>query len=166
VILSGANTVRAVWKWATVVALAAMVFGCGQKTAAPVKTAGDPPSKAGAPVATGKIAWLDSYEKAVALAKEQKRPLMVDVMADWCSICKRMDAEVYTRADVAASAAKFVPVKVDGDKRPELKQKLDVSGYPTLVLLTPDGKEVGRVRGGVPYQLLISALDDAAGKAK
>ena len=156
VIIAGASTVRAVWKWAVVAALAAALFGCGGKTAV------DPPGKTGA----GTVAWLDSYEKAVALAKEQGKPLMVDVMADWCSICKRMDAEVYTRADVAASAAKFVAVKVDGDKLPELKKKFDVSGYPTLVLLTPDGKEVGRVRGGVPYQLLISALDDAAGKAK
>jgi thiol:disulfide interchange protein len=137
-----------------------MVFGCGQKLSTPVKGA------AGSPAAAGKIAWLDSYEKAVELAKTQQKPLMVDVMADWCSICKRMDAEVYTRADVAASAARFVPVKVDGDKRPELKKQFSVSGYPTLVLLTPDGKEVGRVRGGVPYQLLISALDDAAAKVK
>ena len=149
---------RAAWKWVVVAALAGMVFGCAQKTAVPLK--------AGASAATGEIAWLDSYEKAVKLAKEQQKPLMVDVMADWCAICKRMDAEVYTRADVAASAARFVPVKVDGDKRPELKKEFGVSGYPTLVLLTPDGREVGRVRGGVPYQLLISALDDAAGKTK
>jgi len=66
---------------------------------------------------------------------------------------------------VAASAGRFVAVKVDGDRRPELKEKFDVSGYPTLVLLSADGKELGRVRGGVPYQLLIKALDEAAEKA-
>lgn len=155
--------VRMAAKWAAAAALAMVVFGCGQKVATPTMNASDGPGKGTA--ATGKVEWLNDYETALAMAREQGKPLMVDVMADWCSICKRMEAEVYTRADVAASAGRFVAVKVDGDRRPELKEKFDVSGYPTLVLLSADGKELGRVRGGVPYQLLIKALDEAAEKA-
>ena len=142
-------------KWMVIAVLSALVFSCGQRAAAPEKPAAE---------ARGKVEWMSDYEKAAARAREQKKPMMVDVMADWCSICKRMDTEVFSRADVAASAAKFVAVKVDGDKRPELKKKFDVSGYPTFILQTPEEKELGRVRGGVPYQLMIKALDEAAGK--
>jgi thiol:disulfide interchange protein len=139
--------------WLLAVALVVATLGCGRKTAptAPAQAGGD-----------ARVVWLDNYENALTQAQAEKKPLMVDVMADWCSACKRLDAEVFSRADVAAAAGKFVAVKVDGDKRPELKKRFEVSGYPTIILLTPEGKELGRVRGAVPYQVMKSALEEAA----
>jgi len=91
--------------------------------------------------------------------------MMVDVSTDWCSACKRLDEEVFSRADVAVSGRRFVAVRVDGDQRPDLVKRLEVTGYPTIVFMGPEGKEIGRVRGAVPYQVMIKAMEEAARKA-
>jgi thiol:disulfide interchange protein len=143
-------------KWAAVIALSVVAFGCGRKAA-------DPPKAS--EVGTARIGWMSDYQQAAARARELKKPLMVELMADWCDSCKRLEEEVFSQAEVAAGAGKFVPVKVDGDKQPEIKKQLDVSGYPTVVFLSVEGKELGRVRGPVPPQLMVKAMEEAAGKA-
>ena len=123
-------------------------------------------TKARTPEAKELIAWAGTYEDAVAQAKQQGKPVMVDVMASWCGVCKKLDAQLWTRDDVAKVSQSFAAAKVDGDKRPDLKSKLKVSGYPTTLFLTSEGKEVGRVRGLVAPEDMITAMQDALEQAK
>lgn len=83
---------------------------------------------------------------------------MVDVSTSWCSACERLDADVFSRDDVAEASKAFVCVRVDGDKRADLVKRLKVSGYPTVVFLGQDAKELGRVRGAVPYQVMLEEM--------
>ena len=41
-----------------------------------------------------KINWI-SFEQAMALAKQDGKPVLVDVYTDWCGWCKRLDATTY-----------------------------------------------------------------------
>ena len=144
-------------------ALAALVgAGCSGSEEADPAPARTPKSSTGKEL----IAWAGSYDQAVARAKQQRKPVMVDVMASWCGVCKKLDAQVWTRDDVAKASQGFVAAKVDGDKFPEVKKKLVVSGYPTTLFLTAEGRELGRVRGLVAPEDMIEAMQDALAKAK
>jgi thiol:disulfide interchange protein len=83
---------------------------------------------------------------------------MVEISAAGCAACERLEEEVLSRPDVVGASRGFVAVRVDGDKQPELKKQLEVSGYPTIVFLRGDGREIGRVRGAVPYQVMLEEM--------
>ncbi|HEY8388415.1 MAG TPA: thioredoxin family protein [Parasegetibacter sp.] len=73
-------------------------------------------------------------------AKEGKL-VFVDVYTDWCGPCKLMDAEVFTRADVANVYNKhFVSYKLDAEKGEgiELKKRYNVQVYPTYLFIDPN----------------------------
>jgi thiol:disulfide interchange protein len=107
------------------------------------------------------IEWNYDYEDGLRKAKEAGKPVMVDVFATWCAPCKHLDETVFSRADVAAASKAFVTVRVDGDKYPQLVNKLKVNAYPTVLFLTPDGKEIGRSLGTVPYQDMLDSMEKA-----
>ena len=60
-------------------------------------------------------AWR-SWDAGLREAEASGRPVLVDVTTDWCGWCKRMDQDVYARADVQGYLArKFVTVKLDAE---------------------------------------------------
>ena len=51
-----------------------------------------------------------------------------------------MDEATYLRPEVVAAAeSRFVPIRVDADRRPDLNERYNLGGWPTTALLTPDG---------------------------
>jgi thiol:disulfide interchange protein len=111
--------------------------------------------------AKGAIVWTHDYEAGMATAREAAKPVMVDVFATWCAPCKRLDEEVFSRADVAMASQDFVTIRVDGDEHPDTKEKLGVSGYPTVLFLTPEGEEIGRSVGAVSYNVMLTEMQKA-----
>ena len=87
-------------------------------------------------------------EQALALAKVQGKPVLVDFSAIWCPTCRVLHAEVFTNATVkAAIASGFVLSRVDYES-PEARafmQRYDVQGFPTLLVLSADGGLMRRV---------------------
>ena len=143
--------------WLLILAATAALTGCGSVLAEQASPSGD---------AAGGIDWMDDYDSAIARARQEGRPLMVDIGAEYCSACKRLDESVFARADVTAAAQAFVPVRVDGEARRDLVADFQVTGYPTVVFLAPDGNELGRVRGAVPYQIMLDEMAKAAPSAR
>ena len=82
-----------------------------------------------------------SVAAALALARTEGKPLLVDFEADWCSSCKRWDYHVYSDAEVAGLLQQFVLFKINVD----FNFSQDVAAYggknpPYLVFLGTDGK--------------------------
>ena len=143
-------------RWALV---CLVIFACGcAKPASGPQTAVE---GEGATAAKGAIAWSYDFEEGMAQAQESGKPVMVDVFATWCAPCKLLDETVFSRADVAEASTGFVPIKVDGDKYPETRDKLGVTGYPTVVFLRGDGTALGRSTGAVPYDVMLAAMAKA-----
>ncbi len=94
-----------------------------------------------------------------------RKPVMVIVTAVWCGGCRQLKEQVLSRPDVRASAKRFVCLEVDGDNQADLKKRLNVSGYPTIVFFDSSGRESSRVQGAVPYQMLLREMDSAAHSA-
>jgi len=83
-----------------------------------------------------------TWNEALQLAKEQNKPVFLDLSTSWCGYCKRMKANVFTDAGVAGYYnSTFINVSLDAEKGEgvQLARKYGVRGYPTFVFLNPDG---------------------------
>jgi thioredoxin-related protein len=111
--------------------------------------------------------WLTDLEAAKAQAKKDNKLVLIDFTgSDWCGWCIKLNQEVFSKPEFQEYAQKnLVLVELDfPNKKPQsdalkaanrkLKEQFKVSGFPTLVGLNADGKElwkqVGYLSGGPP----------------
>lgn len=107
------------------------------------------------------VRWAASFSEALEQAKTQKKPVFVDVYADWCGWCKRLDLEVFSQEPVARMLnSDFIPVKVDSDQDPSFGQKYLIEGLPTMLVLEWDGSEAGRITGYKTAEALQKELSE------
>jgi thiol:disulfide interchange protein DsbD len=109
----------------------------------------------------GGIPWLASMDEALQQAGKNNRPIMIDVYADWCVWCKRLDSDTYSNGSVVAKAADFVNLKLDADANRSIVQRYQVGGLPTILFLDPDGREIHRVIGYKPPDQFIVDMETA-----
>jgi thioredoxin-related protein len=105
-------------------------------------------------------AWLTDLPKAQAQAKSESKIVLMDFTgSDWCGWCVKFKKEVLDTAEFQAYATKNVMlVELDYPHKKSqssdlkkanaaLKDQYKIDGYPTLVVLDKDGKEIGRQVG-------------------
>jgi thiol:disulfide interchange protein DsbD len=112
----------------------------------------------------GALAWLHDEREAIALARAEGRPLLVDFWADWCVACKELDRFVWSDPRVQAKADRFVALKLDGTADSpafqELVAKYGVAGMPTVVFVDGRGRESpARVVGAVTADEMLKYLE-------
>jgi thiol-disulfide isomerase/thioredoxin len=102
------------------------------------------------------IAWHEAandaeVDAAFATARSENKPVFVYWGAKWCPPCNQVKATLFNRQDFIERSRAFVPVYVDGDSpgAQKIGARFKVSGYPTMVLFNPQGKEVTRLPGEV-----------------
>src|SRR5882757_8721263 len=108
-----------------------------------------------APAAEG---WGDNYQKAEAQSKAEKKLLLLDFTgSDWCGWCIKLNKEVFSTPEFAEYAKKnLVLVEVDFPRAKKqsaeekkanegLQQKYKIEGYPTIIVLNSEGKQVGQL---------------------
>ncbi len=104
----------------------------------------------------GKVKFMHEYAYARDLAKQRDQNLFIDFETTWCGPCKSMDQWVYTADTVVSATKNMLCVKIDGDENRDLVKKFDVTGYPTLILVAPDGEILKKVSG---YQSVINTVN-------
>ena len=110
------------------------------------------------------FSWLNNLPKGLEEAKAEEKPLMIDFYTDWCGWCKKLDKDTYSSPKVQELAQRFICVKVNGDKFPNLVSKYLIGGYPTIVFLDPDGREITRIVGYADARELSAKMEEIAGK--
>ena len=87
-----------------------------------------------------KINWLEWNKESFEKAKKEDKPILLDLTAVWCHWCHVMDATSYSDEEIAEIINKnFVPIKVYIDKRPDIRERYNMGGFPSTVFLNPDG---------------------------
>jgi uncharacterized protein YyaL (SSP411 family) len=95
------------------------------------------------------IEWNEWGADAFAKAKQENKPVLLDIGAVWCHWCHVMDRESYENAATAEIInEKFIAVKVDRDERPDVDTRYQAAvsaisgqgGWPLTAFLTPDGR--------------------------
>ncbi|WP_254767031.1 DUF255 domain-containing protein [Salinilacihabitans rarus] len=87
-----------------------------------------------------RVEWREWGEDAFAAAAEADVPVLLSLTASWCEGCHEMDRETYAVPTIAANVNDgFVPVRVDVDRRPRVRDRYNMGGFPSTVFLAPDG---------------------------
>ena len=113
------------------------------------------------------IKWSDDLAGSLAKAKEQNRPVIVDLYADWCLACAELDEQVLKNSKVAPQLSNFVLVRLDfttdSDFSADFSKRYNVIGLPCILFLNPDGKEIAntRVTGLVSPEEFITQMTKA-----
>ena len=86
------------------------------------------------------INWLPWSVEAFTRAARERKPVLLSITAAWCRACHEMDRTTYADPDVAAIIReRFVPVRIDTDRRPDINERYNLGGWPTTAFLTADG---------------------------
>lgn len=92
--------------------------------------------------------WLENIDEGLKQGGTESKFVMVDFTAAWCGWCTKLKSEVFETDEFKKVAGeKLVPVSIDADKNRELVDKYKVEGFPTILFLDTDGREVSRIVG-------------------
>jgi uncharacterized protein len=87
------------------------------------------------------VEWEAWGPAAFARAAREAKPVLLSISAAWCRACHEMDRTTYADAAVAGIIhERFVPVRVDTDRRPDINERYNLGGWPTTAFLTADGR--------------------------
>jgi thioredoxin-related protein len=101
--------------------------------------------------------WETDFKEASETAKASNRYMLLDFTgSDWCGWCMKLDEEVFGKKEFRKYAdSDLVLVQLDfprgrklkaslKEQNEELAKKFGVRGYPTIIVLAPDGSLVGK----------------------
>jgi thiol:disulfide interchange protein DsbD len=120
----------------------------------------------GAAQAQAGIPWIRTEAEALEMARKTGKPMMIDFTAEWCAACHEMERFTYTDPRVIAAAEGFVPVMLDCTEKADpailaVQKKYGVTGLPTVVFVTPEGKMLGGTVGFVEADDFLPEMQKA-----
>lgn len=118
-----------------------------------------------------------SLGEGAALALKTNKKSLIFVYTDWCSWCKRMDAQVYTDPSVIKYVNEtFVPIRVNAESNSKHRLKANeiteaqfakaygVRGFPTTLFTMPNGQMITAVPGFIGPEKFLQILKYIGGE--
>jgi thiol:disulfide interchange protein len=110
--------------------------------------------------------WQRLTPELVQRARQENRLLLVDLAAEWCQFCKKMDRSTWPDPKVLESIDKYyIPVRIQDEDQPELAEKYRQYGRPAFFVLNGNGEEVMRKRGYLEARFMHWMLEGIAQEA-
>ena len=106
------------------------------------------------------LEWLTDLAQAKSQAKTENKLVLMDFTgSDWCPPCKKLKKDVFSSEEFATFAkAHLVLLEVDFPRAKKqsaelkkanqaLSEKFEIEAYPTVVVLSPEGKQLSKDTG-------------------
>ena len=118
------------------------------------------------------VVW-HAFNEGLKLAKEKRRPVVMDFYADWCGWCRKMEAEVFTDQEVAVKLNNdYICIRLHTDRnygetlkyknhvltKQEFAAMLGVVGLPTVVFLDREGGLITKIPGYINKSMFLPLL--------
>lgn len=130
------------------VALILIIMSCGGE------------KKADEAVTGPSINFVSGYDQALAAAREEGKPVLVDFYTDWCRWCKVLDTVNFVDSGVIALSDKIIFAKVDAEADTIAADENAIRGYPSLLLFDGNGNEIDRIVGYLPPEEFIETINN------
>lgn len=100
------------------------------------------------------IQWKAFSDSRYNEALSNKEKIIIDFYADWCIPCKELDALTFSDPKVIEASKDFTRFKVDmtqtlSDETEKIRNKFNIVGMPTILIIDSKGNEVERLTGFV-----------------
>ena len=106
------------------------------------------------------------YQKALSLAKESSKLVMLKLTSEDCHFCKKMDREVLADKEVSSFFdKKFILVDIDV-KKEKLPLGLNYKVTPTFIFIDRDEKVVYKIQGSWNKKDFMELLEMVLKKAE
>ncbi len=107
------------------------------------------------PHVADRIHWRHWGQAAFQEAIEQDKPIFLLITSSWCQWCHLLDETTLSEGTIITILNRdYIPIRVDSDLRPDVNQRYNQNGWPSVVLLSTEGEILW---GGVyvpPRQML------------
>lgn len=114
----------------------------------------------------GQIRWGKDLDKALQKAQKEKKKVLVEFMANWCSVCRAMEDSTFSNPEVIERASHFVPVRIDVDKKKALAEKYHANarkyggvGIPNFLFFDSQGNVLLHRIGFFTAKTFVALLD-------
>ncbi len=108
------------------------------------------------------VYWRDSWNGALKEAKEQDKPLVLELYMEGCHHCKKLHEETHADEKVAKELnTRFIPVRLEGRAHMDIVKQFNVTGAPTTIVFSSDGQEKRRFAGFYPPSEYLKELEKA-----
>ena len=104
----------------------------------------------------------ENFEKEVTQADV---PVIIDFWASWCAPCQMMAPVFEELAGDYHEAGTAKLCKLSTEEEPQMAQEHGIRGIPTLGVFYK-GKEIDRIVGFAPKEMLKAKIDQAIAKAQ
>lgn len=96
-----------------------------------------------------KIIWLDNFKTAVEIAKQENKPILIDIWADWCTACLEMEETSWRDQKLNEYLNQnYVVVKLDYTHLPDdiqiLVNRWQINGLPAIVYFKANSDFAGK----------------------
>ena len=109
-----------------------------------------------------------TLDEALAKAKVEKKPVLMQGFASWCHFCEWMKDSVFPDAEVGAFFnSHFICIRMDMEKEGKnLNRVLRISNYPTMVYYDFNGEVMHREAGKKAKETFLQQGKDALDSTK
>jgi uncharacterized protein YyaL (SSP411 family) len=112
------------------------------------------------------LTWQTWSDDLLRVARDERRVVLLSIVASWCRFCREMDRTTFADPRVAAAVAEHgLAVRVDKDLRPDIDSRYGQGGWPSTVILDPEGEALA---GGTFFtaEELVARLAEAARRVR
>ena len=110
--------------------------------------------------ATSEIEWASSLEEAFQLASENDQPIIAEFWSERCSWCERLEDSTFTHKSVIDLSKGMVFVKAEAKLDTLCRERYEIAGFPTVILMNSSGEEIDRIFGFLPPKEFVSTIQD------